>query len=565
MAKKSAQDWIDIYNSGLEYRKVFGLEQTWTDLEAKFFSVSSDCDTGPNILASKGDTIISALSVPEVGVMVMPRTAEASVSAPVVQSFDNGMLEGLDVADAMEQALTFAFLFGVGLVKIGYDSEFGYDAKLAVGGFGRTLSQFDSKGSLIESGKARSGMPWVRAVMPHDVVVPWGTRELADAPYIFHRVVRDVRDVHRDEKYLPVAKRLKGTISMKDVVLGYSSLKDNAEDGTGATSPDAEGEKNFIQLIEVMDKTEKKVIVIALGDDEPTVIREDENSLQVDNQLPWVDVCMTLRVRSFWVTPPAFYAAPHQNELDDIHYQAKVQRRASILKLLARKGAFSAESKAALLNSKPGMYVEVEDLGGSLDEVVKYVGANSNLNTLLHIEEESVEANARDTLGISRNLAGEYSAHARTSATETGVVQQGGEMRMGRKQKALRKSYRTLLRLLNGIVAANWTVSQSARVVGQDGSEKWEQVSAEILQSSLYTFSVSFSTEHFGSPLARQQSALQNYQMLMADPRVDKNALLQELIASLDTPGARMAKGPQQAGVGALAPAPGGGGESANL
>jgi hypothetical protein len=317
-------------------------------------------------------------------------------------------------------------------------------------------------------------------------------------------------------------------------------VKDRVEDSREAAQdssfgPDA---KIFIELIEVMDRASKRVIVIAL-DQAPVIIRDVENTLQVDNQLPWVDVCLGLRTRSFWITPPAYYAVPHQIELDDIHVQAKEQRRASVLKILAQKGAFSPEAKEDLLNGKVGMLVEVEDTLADLDKAVKYIGGNSNINLLLHQEEDSIESNAREALGISKNIAGEYGDHSRISATETSVVQQGGEMRLGRKQKALRFAYKRLVQLINGILAAHWQVPQAVRVIGPDGGERWEEVSAEILRSGRFSYTISFSAEHYATPAKRQQMALQLYSSLAGDPRVDKDALLEELISSFGTPGLR--------------------------
>ena len=543
---RTAAEWIEEIDQGLAFRKLFGLEQTWLDLEAKFFSVSHTCDTGPNVLASKGDAIVSALSVPEVTAMVRPKTKESALTAPIVEAFDNQMLEGLDVADAMEFALTNAFLFGVGFVKLGYDSEYGYDPRLELDEVGGSLSQYDEKGRLLESGLARSGLPWGKAVLPHDVSLPWGTLQLnPGAPWVAHRVVRHVEDVKADKKYSNTSG-LVGQVSMRDVIMGYSKMKETVEDAAGdALEPG--GGKDFIELREVMERRTRKIFVIARGT-RPVMIREIANTLQVGNQLPWVDVCLTLRTRAFWVTPPAYYAAPHQKELDDLHLQAKMQRRASVMKVLARLNALTPESREALLSGVPAMLVEVEDTNQPLDDIVKVIGNNVSINTLIHQEESAVQHNAREALGISRNLAGEYSEHARTTAAETDVVQKGGEMRLARKQKALRRAYRNFVRLLNGIVAAHWTTPMSIQVIGQDGAERWEIMRAEILQRGRFTYNISFSAEHFETPLARQRTAMQLYGSLMADPRVDKEALLEEVIASFGNPNVR--SGPKPAGKG---------------
>ena len=239
------------------------------------------------------------------------------------------------------------------------------------------------------------------------------------------------------------------------------------------------------------------------------------------------------------MTPPAYYAALHQNELDDIHLQAKQQRRASVMKILARDGALTPESEAALLNGTPAMLVKVQDTGAVLDDIVKVIGSNVSINTLLHLEEEVLHSNAREALGISRNLTAEFAPTARTTAREIDEVAAGGELRLGRKQKNLRKSYKRLVWLLNGIVAAHWTAPRAVRVVGKDGAVRWEELSAEVLRSGRFTLDITFSAEHYQTPLSRQQEALQIYAQLMADPRVDQEALLQQLVAAYSSPGVK--------------------------
>ncbi len=543
---RTAEEWLSLYNQGLEYRKMFGLEQTWTDLEAKFFSVSASCDTGPNVLASKGDTIISALSVPEVTVSVSAKTQDAAASAPLVASLDNMMLDGLEMADRMEEALTNSFLFGMGFIKLGFDSEYGFAEELQLPSIGGSLSQFDEDGNLIESGEAKSGMPFARSVLPHNVVVPWGTRHLSDAPQILHQVIRLVDDVKKDKKYEsgPTSK-LSGQVSAREIVLGYSDSKDTIQESRNEVSPPNEpvaDDKIFIQLVEIMDRRTKRVIVIAL-DEKAVIIRDVVNTMQINNSLPWVEVCIALRTRSFWATPPAYFASPHQNELDDIHFQAKEQRRASILKLLLLKGALSQEAKDALQSPKPGLYVEVEDIAGNqnLDNVIKYIGGNANLNVLLHQESAAVEAAAREALGISKQLGGENAEHARTTAEEIREVSAGGEIRLGRKQKALRRAYGRFIDLLNAILATHWKVPQSVPVIGPDGQSRWEQVSAEILRNGRYTFKISFSEEHFSTPESRQRQALELYAQLRGDPNIDNALLAANLIAAVNIPGLKQA------------------------
>ena len=548
-SRRTAEEWLTEISEGLEYRRLFGLDQAWTDLEAKFYSVSPTCDTGPNIVFSKGDALVASLSVPEGYVMVSALSERSAPDAPAVEALANQVVSDVELQDVLDDALVYAYLMGVGPLKFGFDSEFGYDPDFKLGEVGGTLTQFDDEGHAIESGVARTGRVWCEAVDPRDVVVPWGTRLLSRADWIAHRVVRSVDDVKADPKYVGTAG-LEGTVSRKAVTMGYSHTRDSAteplpEDGTSEDT-------SFVELWEIMDRRSRRVIVIcvnAADEDGDTsgsaqrkdvrIIRDEVNEDQQGGQLPWADVCLTHRTRAWWVTPLSYYQRPHQIESDDIHAQAKEQRRASVLKFLARKGTFTETQKEAFLNGKVGMFVEVDanNFGdGPLADSVIVTGANPTINTLLHLESESVESGARETIGMSKMAAGEFDEKNRRTAYEVSRVEQGSDVRLGRKQQKVRRTFVRSVEILLRLLAAHWTTSDAVRVTGDDGAARWEKISAETLQDGRFSYKVSFSTEHFSSPSQRQQQALLLYGQLMNDPRVDQSGILENVVAAFNMP-----------------------------
>jgi len=534
--KTTAQEYLDEITAGLAYRRRFGLEDTWLDIEAKFYGVSLATDTGPNIVQSRGDALISALATPDVAPMVEGLSEDAAAVAPVVEAFGTKMLGVLNAESVMEEALTHSYLFGVGLVKIGFDSEYGYDPRYRMGPLGGTLTQFDNKGNLIESGLAQSGLPWIAPVLPHDVVVPWGTRRIEDASTVWHRVVRHIDDVRADVKYNASRNRVRPTVSMRDIVMDYGKVKSRVDEQTpkDVTADGTDDEAQFVELWEGMRRRTGRIIVVAKGgEDEPALtIRDEPNSLQIGTMLPWLDVRMNLRARTFWTTPPAFYIVSHQNELDDIYWQAKMQRRATVLKLAILEGALDEKGKANLASARPALYVEIKN--ERIDDVraaIAELGTNPNVNTMLHMEADYILGNARDTLGLSQNMSGEYESKNRRPAAETLAVEAGGALRIGRKQKAFRRSYATLLERLVGVCAAHWGAPAAVEYIGLDGARAWGMVSREVLTKGPFAFNVRFSPTHSQTPESRLQEALALAQVYGQDPRVDQAVLLQNVIA----------------------------------
>ena len=533
MKKDEAEKWKERIEAGKKYRKLHGLESVWADLEARFYSCTKESGTGPNILFSKGDVIISALSTPQIRVMVEALNNESLEWSPIVEAFDNALMEALDVSSVIETALTYAYLWGVGFIKIGFDSEYGFDPQRAF--MGATLTQFSKKGELIESGIAQPGFPWVKAVLPHDVVVPWGTRELRDAEWIAHRIVRRVEDVKADPKYSGV-RDLKGSISLSDLM---KAREQSTQEGGIKPQSDEDKEKDYVELWEIQDKRSRRVIVLVDGDDGPRIIRNVENALQLENQLPWVEISLNPRSRSLWTTPPAFFIWAHQRELDDIHDQAKKQRRASVMALAVRGDAFDESTLQQLRDGKPGAILLAKSSVDSMDDIVKVIGQNINVNTLLHMEEGVIHQNAREALGISRNLAGEYSGRSRVTARETFMVSQGAELRLGLKQMRLRRALLDMVRKLNAIVGAYMELPFAVRILGTDRAPQWKELRREMLLQGRYGFRIAFSTEYYETPESRLQKVIGLYQVLMNDPRVDQEAALDLLLHVIGETGIR--------------------------
>src|SRR3972149_9799780 len=136
--------WMGEIDNGLRYRRQYGLEDSWRDLEAMFYNVFTDTKTPhPNIIFSTGDSLISQLTVPNPYIIVKALRMDCVQGAAVLERLDNMLLELLGIAEEVEMAALHAFLWGRGVLKIGYDSEFGFDPSLNVAeGMQATLTQY---------------------------------------------------------------------------------------------------------------------------------------------------------------------------------------------------------------------------------------------------------------------------------------------------------------------------------------------------------------------------------------------------------------------------------------
>ena len=530
-------EWRTEINNGLRYRLEHGLEDSWTKLEAAFYGVKDKDSAGPNIIAATGDSLLSALTVPYPRIRVIPKRQEYVAGAMVVEALDNHLLEELKIPVQVEMAVHHAFLWGAGFLKLGYDSQFGYAPGLEIGeGIGATLSQFDRRGNRLEA-IANPGMPWLRSCLPHDIVVPWGTVDIDEAPWVAHRVVRHVDEIKSDSKYRNV-RDLEPMMSMEDFVKSYTTVQKPYRTGETLARGSGTSKAEYCELYEIHDRRTGRIKVIVTG--HKSFLRDEEDALQIDGQ-PFISVGFVPRARTLWVTPDSFYLRQAQAELNDISLTASKQRRIACLKFLVARGAMKEEELTKVLSTKVGIAAFVEQ-GTNLRDAIQMIGDHNNAS--LYQDAEHVRMNAREAVGFSRNQTGQY-AGARTTATEVGVVDRASLQRLSRRQTVLRRTYISVFQKLNQVIFSFWGLPRVESILGPTGAQRWIEFTGPQVKGD-YAYELSFSDEIIPSQQERERQALEMYYTLAQDPMVDQVALREFLSNAYNSPSLRTIFGATQ-------------------
>jgi len=531
-------EWFEEIDNGLEYRKLYGLEAHWAELEALFYNVhNSNVREGPNIVASTGDSLLSSLTVPSPKFRVSATSKTQVMAARILESVDNQLVKLLGLREEIEKCVLHAYLWGRGILKIGYDSEWGWteNEKTIQAIPGMSLSQFDKKGRRIEfSSRVKPGTPWVKACLPHDIVVPFGCTSFEDAPWVAHRVVRHIDDLKSDSKYTNV-RDLFPVMTMEDYTKSYQSVPRRLKSGGEISSysqvrQGTHGKAEFCELYEIHDRRTGKVLVIATGSEK--FLRNDEDLLQL-NGLPFVSIGFVPSARTFWVTPDAYYLKQAQAELSDISLQAQKQRRASILKFLYSEDAIDESEFEKLMSAEVGVGAKVRG-GHSLNEVYAPVTPYNN-NIQLQQDAEYVRRNARELVGFSRNQMGDFEARGRRTATEASIVQQAGSLRLSRRQLEVRRAYIETIKKINSLIFKYWTMPKWVQVLGENGAREWVGYQGVALKGD-YTYDVGLSLEGEQTLEARRQQAIAIFQTFRGDPTIDQSALLSYLSSAFNDP-----------------------------
>jgi hypothetical protein len=542
MAKKkklTVEDWRIELEHAKSYRRLYGSEDNWPDLEAIFNNVhDSQLRQGPNLVFSVGDTLLSELTVPRPYIQVKPESLSSVVNAPVLQSIDNKLVKQMGMQEEAERASLHAYLFGVGIKKFGYDSEWGWaDSGISQlsGGLGddlgMSLSQYDKTGKRkVEFNNIKPGMPWTASVLPQDFLVPWGTPpDLNKAPWVAHRIVRHVDDIKGDVKYRNT-RDLQPNMSIEDFVKSYQRSKGGMAMSTWQSRQGSMKGKgaDYVEMWEIHDRATKRVLVMAEGHDK--FLRDDEDLLQINGQLPFVAISLTPRVRTFWSSSFADYLLPSQAELTDISVQAMKHRRTSVLKMIVQGGIFSEHELERLLSSDVGA-VAVSQPGANIRDAV--VPFTPSTNPLVREEGEHVRRDAREMVGVSRNNMGELDGKTHITATQTLKAESGTDLRRSRLAGQVSKLYLDGIKVVNGIIQEYWRMPQVTQVMGEDGRQRWVEFRNTDLQGD-FDFSVSLIDESSRAQI--EGNALNMYLTLSQDPTVNPVALRQYLISQVNRP-----------------------------
>lgn len=546
----TVDEWFEEIAQGLEYRRDYGMENKWAELEALASNAHAISSVGPNIIYAMQDDLVSSLNVPNPVVLVSARSSLEVDSAPIVDAVDNDLIQQLNMPFEVDIGTSGAYLWGTSVFKIGYDSEYGWAPELDFNGqqqpMGLSLTQIDRKGRFIEFNEFEPGMPWFKFCAPHDIVVPWGTRDLRSAVWIAHRVCRHHEDCKADSKY--TTRGLKPMMSYKDFVKSYTTVikpyRIGVEDFFRSTT-EWENENEYNELWEIHDRRTRKIFVIATGHKQ--FLRNEPDALQLDG-LPFVEMRFTPRTRCFWGTSDAHYLYHAQAELSDIAIQSAKQRRIDTLKFLYNKQQITQEELNKILSSEVGVAAAVNG-GGDIRNVIMSLPSRGNYQ--LHEEADFVRSNARETTGFTKTQAGEY-AGARTTGFEVQQVQGARQMRMTRRQMIVANTYTEAMRKINAIVFKYWTGPRMIQIVGPEGLPAWQSFIGTQLQGK-YNYKITFQDAPFESIEQQQAMAQQAYMMAAQDPSMDVNAARRYLATSQRSPSLRQIINPQQGGM------PGGG------
>jgi hypothetical protein len=542
VAERTVQQWLDEIEDALDYRDEFAKVDSWGTLEACFYNdQNSYSAVGPNVIYEEGDTLLSSLLVPDPEFAVEGLTFDSSSKAPIVERLANRFMypSQLNLKAEQEDASVNNYLNGKAIIKIGYDSEWGWEPKYDIGEvdnpLGLSLTQFGKKGERIEYMNTVPGMPWTKAVHPFDFIVPWGTgTNLDEAPWVAHRIIRETSYFKKDKKYQNTT-RLEPQMSMRDYQSSYSygrkAYRDRARQGYNTSSfLSRAGSSNalfFNEVWEIYDKMNSKIYCVCFSHDK--FLRKATDSLsKAIGGYPFVAAGFVWSNRHFWTPPLAYFLGQHQKDQYDIHKQTGKQRRINVAKFIELGDALEEGEASKLMSGDVGATVKAKKHVKDPSKIFWPIPTKSNQELLA--EAEYSRRNARAAIGFSRNQAGQYDSSSRRTAYEASKVFEGAQTRSQKKEDVTKYMYVETIRKVMQLVFAFWKTPRQI-LDGQD----WVQYTGAKLKG-MYEFNCSLQTRSNMSKGQRKFEAFQMLAMLSQFPNINLQRVEQYVLEAANDP-----------------------------
>jgi hypothetical protein len=470
-----------------------------------------------NRIFSYGRSMIPRVYFRSPTITITPRTPQKAMHARVVETLINWLIYEINLKYTMKRSALDGYYAGTGPIKLGFDSEFGYIPEQATGeNDGKTATRFGVKsGADIEyNANVKRGMPWAISIPSQDVIVPWGFRDGWALPWICHEFVRPAKDVRQDQKYNSNRKKVKG---------GF--VRDNKRSLSGIQPYRAREGQEFCLLQEIRTVRTKEILVICEG----MLLLEEKDELQIEG-LPWEFVQYNPDPDWFWAIPDVRMLEPQQLELNEIRTQASRHRRLALIKFLYLAGSLEEDELNKLLGEHLGPGIKVN--GDNVEAAIKIL--QPHIPPDLWQEAQEMLGDFRETMGFSRNQAGEF-AGRRTppTATESQIVQAGSEIRVDERRDIMADVLVSISRKFLQMIFKFWTAERLIKVVGPQGAELWLKYTGDELKGE-YDFRLDPDS---GLPVTRglrYQQAEKLFGMLATSPYVDQQMLHKMLLRQFE-------------------------------
>jgi len=496
--------WKSQIRRGIAYQEKFAEKKRWKDYYNYYWGKYKSDVYAVNKVFSMLRSLIPRVYFRNPRLIVSPKRPEFEMRAVVVQAVNNLLIKELMMKETTKKIIQDAFFCNRGIVKIGYDRQYGsipdYMSKA-----------FPSEEAIEYDVTVKPDMPWVLRTNPEHFIVPWGADSLKNIPWVAHKIVRLLEDVRKDPIYENTAK-LKGGYErelrgVKEAEVGISETTLTSQ--TETIKEYQVSDEAWVEIWEIRDLKHGKILALNLDHDK-FLRRPVDDDLQGDGA-PFEDVCFNPDNDVYWGPSDMRILEPLQNELNEVRTQMSKHRKINLLKFLFND-KFTPEQVQKFLSGDVGGAEIVPDLTRD-DVVVIQPGEPIQLGN----DAMGVERDIRESVGFARTEEGEYAGPPRRTKAEIQAVQQAHWIRIDERRDIVADFLIRVMEKVNTIIFERWDQARVAPIVGPDNAIHWVQFTGPEIAGD-YDLSIDIDT---GKPVTteiKRAEAEHLLNMLTANP-----------------------------------------------
>jgi len=512
--------WTTQLNAAEQYRKIYTKQQRWP-IWRKYYRGEWDENILPvNMFFAMERTIVPRTYFRNPGISISPaKPGLLNIAfAQILERADNKLMKRLKVKKQIKKIVRDSFRFGTGIGKLGFGAQFSpspeYGAQTGAPTVGKRGRRVEWTAHILEN------TPWFLRVHPGQFLVPAGSEDKDDAPWVAHQIERIVDDVKADPRF-------KNT----------SDLGPDTKPGIGEDT-----DKDFrytqplelVQLYEIHEAWYGTVIVLAKNQNK--ILYEGEDELRTSSGFNFYDLIFNDDDEVFWGVPESTILEPQQLELNEIRTQAMKHRRVSIVKLLVKIGAIDETEALKLVSSDvaPIVWTQQAPAGAILPMEM------SKVPDTLYQAGQQVMNDIRETVGLSRNQFGGFAAGRKRgvgstppTAAESRIVEAATGIRIDERRDMVADMIAQIVTDWHGLLFRYWGKEEVMDIVGPGGIKLWVEFTGQMLGEGRYETHVDPDTSLPQTRDMRMQKAIQVYSMLKSNPLIDPTGLTRYLLREL--------------------------------
>ena len=510
-------NWERELQLSLEYKEKFSSSKDWL----KYFDYYRGKYASDLVYVNKIFSYVRSLQ-PRIYfrkpmVTITPKRPEMAMGAKILEAVDNYLINELMLKNPLKDTSLFGILCGTGVLKLGFDSEFGYASTQVLGADGETLTQVGKDGHKIEyNTNIKPGMPWADSASPLDIFTPWGIRDVASLPWVAHAILRPIEDIKSDPKYRNV-KDLKGGFERHGVTSSYREM-------LRRTGQNISNELNLGLLWEIRDWKRREIVVISEGN----VLLREPDELQIEG-LPYEFLIFNRDPEHFWGIADVEQIVRQQLEYNSVRTTINKHVRLSVLKFLVGRGLLKKEELDKFLSEDVGPAIEVnsDSPGSAIVQLAPHVPPD------LYNHLRQIDQDFSDTLGFNENTGGSFAQGTPPTALEVSTANMGVTLRSDERRDMMADMLVNVLRKWNQFIFKFWKGEKVIKIAGPMGGAQWVSFTGSDIVGE---YAINIEAES-GQPITRdirskQASAL--WGMFRNDPMVDQMQLRRIILSQFE-------------------------------